>query len=83
MTRYEHLADLAALVGREIGVSDWITIEQSRIDAFAEATDFDDRGHASDGPLIGCGIANEIDVNDEVDCLRNETPHGELGQIRV
>ena len=39
MTRYEHLADLAALVGREIGVSDWITIEQSRIDAFAEATD--------------------------------------------
>jgi acyl dehydratase len=35
---YAHLADLQALVGQEIGVSDWLLIEQSRINAFAEAT---------------------------------------------
>jgi len=29
---------LAALVGTEVGVSDWLTIDQARIDKFAEAT---------------------------------------------
>lgn len=38
MKTFEHLRDLQALVGQEIGVSDWITIEQSRIDQFAHAT---------------------------------------------
>ena len=33
-----HLADLAARVGQEIAVSDWLTIDQDRIDRFAEAT---------------------------------------------
>lgn len=28
-----------ALVGQEIGVSDWITVDQPRIDKFADATD--------------------------------------------
>ena len=32
------LADLTALVGTEIGTSDWMEITQERIDAFAEAT---------------------------------------------
>ncbi|MGM9490050.1 MaoC family dehydratase [Ideonella sp. YS5] len=36
--RIPRLADLAGLVGEELGVSDWITIDQARIDAFAEAT---------------------------------------------
>ena len=31
--------DLAARVGEELGVSDWITIDQPRIQAFADATD--------------------------------------------
>jgi acyl dehydratase len=31
-------AELAAAVGTEIGVGDWLAIEQSRIDQFAEAT---------------------------------------------
>ena len=35
---FEKLADLQALVGQELAVSDWLAIEQSRIDAFAEAT---------------------------------------------
>jgi acyl dehydratase len=38
MHRYAHLADLAALVGQEIGVSDWLTVDQARIDLFAQAT---------------------------------------------
>jgi len=33
------LADLENWVGRELGVSDWITIDQVRIDGFAEATE--------------------------------------------
>jgi acyl dehydratase len=32
------LADLRAAVGTELGVSDWIEIDQERIDRFAEAT---------------------------------------------
>ncbi len=31
-------ADYAAKVGDELGVSDWITVDQARIDAFAECT---------------------------------------------
>jgi acyl dehydratase len=38
MTRYEHLSDLQALVGKEVGLSDWITVDQKRIQLFAEAT---------------------------------------------
>lgn len=38
MKHYAHLQDLAALVGTEIGVSDWVAVEQSRINLFAEAT---------------------------------------------
>jgi acyl dehydratase len=37
--RYARLSDLQALVGRVIGSSDWFTIDQTRIDRFAEATD--------------------------------------------
>jgi acyl dehydratase len=38
MKHYAHLQDLAALVGTEIGLSDWVAVEQPRIDLFAEAT---------------------------------------------
>jgi acyl dehydratase len=34
----ETAADLQPLVGREIGVSDWLTIDQAMIDAFADLT---------------------------------------------
>lgn len=33
------LDDIRARIGSEIGVTDWFTIDQARIDAFAEATD--------------------------------------------
>lgn len=36
--RYAHLADLQGFVNQDIGISDWLLIEQDRIDAFARAT---------------------------------------------
>ena len=38
MRSFEHLAELQALVGQEIAVSDWVTVDQHRIDLFADAT---------------------------------------------
>jgi acyl dehydratase len=38
MRRFATLAELQALVGQDIGESDWITVDQQRIDLFAEAT---------------------------------------------
>ena len=38
MKTIETLADLAALVGQEVAVSDWITITQEQVNQFAEAT---------------------------------------------
>ena len=38
MKSFEHLTDLQPLVGQELGVSEWITVEQRRIDQFADAT---------------------------------------------
>ena len=37
-TVYPKLTDLQALVGKEMASSDWISIDQKRIDLFAEAT---------------------------------------------
>jgi acyl dehydratase len=33
------LDEIQSKIGQEVGVSDWITIDQDRIDAFAEATE--------------------------------------------
>jgi acyl dehydratase len=38
MRTFEHLSDLAALVGQDIATSDWITVTQEQIDLFAQAT---------------------------------------------
>jgi len=38
MRHFAHLADLQPLLGQEIGVSDWIVVDQQRIDQFAQAT---------------------------------------------
>jgi acyl dehydratase len=35
---YRNVAELKALVGSPIGVSDWVTIDQTRIDQFAAVT---------------------------------------------
>lgn len=39
MTRhFAKLSDLQAVVGQEFAVSDWVVVDQARIDAFAQAT---------------------------------------------
>jgi acyl dehydratase len=38
MKTFETLADVAACVGQEVAVSDWITVTQQQVDQFAEAT---------------------------------------------
>ena len=38
MKRYPTLAGLQALVGEPLGSSDWVTVDQVRIDGFAQAT---------------------------------------------
>jgi acyl dehydratase len=38
MRIFDHLADLESFEGREIGVGDWMAVDQSRIDLFAQAT---------------------------------------------
>ena len=37
-TRFAGIADAKSRIGQEIGLSDWMLIEQSRVDAFAEVT---------------------------------------------
>lgn len=58
----EILDKVRPLVGKEIGVSDWLTVTQERIDAFADATDDHqwihvDRRRAAEGPF-GTTIAH-------------------------
>ena len=38
MHHFQHLSELQALVGQELGLSDWLLIDQNRIDQFAHAT---------------------------------------------
>ena len=38
MRTFTSFDDLTAAVGEDLGASDWLTIEQDRVDAFAEAT---------------------------------------------
>jgi acyl dehydratase len=61
-TVYARLSDLQPLVGREIGLSDWVVVDQQRIDRFAEATGDDqwihvDPERAAAGPF-GAPIAH-------------------------
>jgi len=51
-------SELKSLVGQDIGTSDWVTIEQERVDKFAEATGDHqwihvDPERAKDGPFGG------------------------------
>ena len=49
----------------------------------AEPADLDDRRDPPRRRLVGDRVADEIDVDDEVDRLGDEAPHRELGQVRV
>lgn len=57
-TTVQQPAELLELVGSELGTSDWVEIDQDRIDRFAAATDDDqwihtDPARAADGPFRG------------------------------
>lgn len=59
---FESAEELRAAAGRESGPTEWLTVEQSRIDAFADATDDHqwihvDPARAAAGPF-GCTIAH-------------------------
>ncbi|SDR62985.1 Acyl dehydratase [Rhizobiales bacterium GAS191] len=38
MLEIERLSDIAAYVGKELGTSEWLTVDQAMIDTFAEVT---------------------------------------------
>ncbi len=38
MKTFENLAELTALVGQEVAVSDWLTVTQEQVNLFAQAT---------------------------------------------
>jgi acyl dehydratase len=55
-TKVETLDDLASLVGKELGISSWVEVDQARINLFADATDDHqwihvDAERAKDGPF--------------------------------
>ena len=58
MKTYPHLKDLRALVGQVLGTSDWVTVDQTRIQQFADATGDQqwihvDPQRAAQGPFKG------------------------------
>jgi acyl dehydratase len=62
MKHYTHLAELQALVGHELGSSDWLQVDQPRIDLFAQATGdhqwiHTDPARAASGPF-GATVAH-------------------------
>lgn len=62
MRRFEQLSDLAACVGQDIAVSDWVLVDQAMINTFADATGDHQWIHvdpvrAADGPF-GAPVAH-------------------------
>ncbi|WP_370501387.1 MaoC family dehydratase [Mycolicibacterium sp. jd] len=58
MTVFGDVAEFAAAVGTELGPTDWLAIDQARVDQFAQATDDHqwihvDPQRAADGPYSG------------------------------
>jgi acyl dehydratase len=58
LTVFNELAELTAAVGTDLGPTDWLVIDQARIDQFAQATNDHqwihvDPQRASDGPYGG------------------------------
>ena len=60
MKHIARLADLAALVGQPLAQSDWVTVEQSRIDAFAEVTGDRQWIHVDPGRTAGGPFGSTI-----------------------
>lgn len=86
--------ELLDLVGSELGISGWLTIDQARIDRFAAATDDDqwihtDRQRAAEGPF-GTTIAHGfltlsllIPMIEEILVVKDKTSSTNYGLDRV
>jgi acyl dehydratase len=54
------LDDIRARVGQEVGVSSWLTVDQSRIDAFADATEDHQFIHVDPAAAAAAGLGGTI-----------------------
>jgi acyl dehydratase len=73
----ETVEELQALIGHEVAVGDWFTVDQSRIDAFADATGdhqwiHQDVERARTESPFGCTIAHGFLTLSLLSCLSHE-----------
>lgn len=54
------LDDIRSRVGQEVGVSSWLTIDQARIDSFADATDDHQFIHVDPAAAAAAGLGGTI-----------------------
>jgi len=54
------LDDIRSRVGEEVGVSSWLTIDQARIDAFADATEDHQFIHVDPAAAAAAGLSGTI-----------------------
>jgi len=54
------LDDIRSRVGEEVGVSSWLTVDQARIDAFADATEDHQFIHVDPGAAAAAGLSGTI-----------------------
>ena len=54
------LDDIRSRVGEEVGVSSWLTVDQARIDAFADATEDHQFIHVDPGAAATAGFGGTI-----------------------
>jgi acyl dehydratase len=54
------LDDIRSRVGDEVGVSSWLTVDQARIDAFADATEDHQFIHVDPGAAAAAGLSGTI-----------------------
>ena len=71
------IAELKALAGRALGHTDWVQIEQSRVDTFADATDDHqwihvDPERAAAGPFGGGGWSTAAHGHVPIEVFREE-----------
>ena len=54
------LDDIRSRVGEEVGVSSWLTVDQPRIDAFADATEDHQFIHVDPAAAVAAGLSGTI-----------------------
>jgi acyl dehydratase len=54
------LHDIRSRIGDEVGVSSWLTVDQARIDAFADATEDHQFIHVDPAAAAAAGLSGTI-----------------------